>query len=175
MGLSSFGPEQAHDLTHYVGPVLYSYPRPGNLNTPFWCSLKNSLICGEMVWAWAYFEAKQNREARTMARRSATHVKRDASFLGIFKSSKVAFAFGLIIMDALLVALIITYVPCKISTSFLFTDTDGFLSKCFIVMALLYYFQIPRLTGTLTCHRFFFTSFLLLIIRILVKSINNTS
>lgn len=110
-----------------------------------------------------------------MARRSATHVKHDASFLGIFKSSKVAFAFGLIIMDALLVALIITYVPCKISTSFLFTDTDGFLSKCFIVMALLYYFQIPRLTGTLTCHRFFFTSFLLLIIRILVKSINNTS
>ncbi|GAY40919.1 hypothetical protein CUMW_055490 [Citrus unshiu] len=63
-----------------------------------------------------------------MARRSATHVKRDASFLGIFKSSKVAFAFGLIIMDALLVALIITYVPyTKIDWDAYMSQVSGFL------------------------------------------------
>ncbi|KAL9430749.1 hypothetical protein AB3S75_026028 [Citrus x aurantiifolia] len=63
-----------------------------------------------------------------MARRSATHVKHDASFLGIFKSSRVAFAFGLIIMDALLVALIITYVPyTKIDWDAYMSQVSGFL------------------------------------------------
>lgn len=43
-----------------------------------------------------------------------SRVKHDASTLKIFRNPKIAFAFGLIFADALLVALIIAYVPCKI-------------------------------------------------------------
>ncbi|KAJ4727653.1 Dol-P-Man:Man(5)GlcNAc(2)-PP-Dol alpha-1,3-mannosyltransferase [Melia azedarach] len=63
-----------------------------------------------------------------MARRSATHVENEASFLKIFKIPKVAFAFGLILADALLVALIINYVPyTKIDWDAYMSQVSGFL------------------------------------------------
>ncbi|KAJ0111847.1 hypothetical protein Patl1_01025 [Pistacia atlantica] len=63
-----------------------------------------------------------------MAGGSTTRVKHDASSLKIFRNPKIAFAFGLILADALLVALIIKYVPyTKIDWDAYMAQVSGFL------------------------------------------------
>ncbi|KAJ0054373.1 hypothetical protein Pint_00999 [Pistacia integerrima] len=63
-----------------------------------------------------------------MAGGSTTRVKHDASSLKIFRNPKIAFAFGLILADALLVALIIKYVPyTKIDWDAYMAQVNGFL------------------------------------------------
>ncbi|KAK2649433.1 hypothetical protein Ddye_016922 [Dipteronia dyeriana] len=63
-----------------------------------------------------------------MARRSATHTPTNASFFNFFKNPKLTFPCGLIFMDALLVALIIAYVPyTKIDWDAYMSQISGFL------------------------------------------------
>ncbi|KAK4847340.1 hypothetical protein QYF36_000889 [Acer negundo] len=63
-----------------------------------------------------------------MARRSATQTPNNASFFNFFKNPKLAFPCGLIFMDALLVALIIAYVPyTKIDWDAYMSQISGFL------------------------------------------------
>ncbi|KAL5795581.1 hypothetical protein ACOSQ2_000401 [Xanthoceras sorbifolium] len=63
-----------------------------------------------------------------MARLSAIQKRTKTSFLNFFKNPKVAFAFGLLVMDSLLVALIIAYVPyTKIDWDAYMSQVTGFL------------------------------------------------
>ena len=94
----------------------------------------------------------EKSNSRGMAASSAARGKpsqKSDSPLKIFRDPKVVFAFALIFIDALLVFLIITFVPCKINLSPL-----SVYVLCIVwLLFWLLHFQTQRSIGMLTCHR----------------------
>ena len=79
--------------------------------------------------------------------------KPGSTFQKLLKSPQVPFALALLFADAILVWLIIAYVPCKyqsISAIFTFILSSRFSNGGGFLFA---NFQIRRLIGTPTCHR----------------------
>lgn len=95
---------------------------------------------------------------------ASSRASRSRNVPDLFKNSKIPFALALIVADAILVALIIAYVPCQIYfPSFFYLFNFG---------SSVFFFQIRRSIGMLTCHRFVF---MMMIILLKVNSSSSSS
>ena len=124
-------------------------------------------------WVFDYNERTRltteigQRSTTTMALRSAPpraakpKPKTPGLTSELFRNPKVPFALALIFADAILVVLIIAYVPCKFHfflNKFVSVCCLGYVLKRrrFVYNVIVFGFQIRRLTGTLTCLRYVF-------------------
>lgn len=94
--------------------------------------------------------------ARSVAKAKSTGKLRRSWIQQLLKTPEVPFAFALLVADAILVGLIIAYVPCKDQTPVLSLPNSSTLVLTYSNFFLLDEFQIQRLIGTPICHRWDF-------------------
>lgn len=87
-GWLHLGLSELHCLTHYVGLLLYSNPWPDNLNSQFWCSLKNSFIAYERGFELLH-NSRQNEIEKPRPWRDDQRLMSDTMLLHFSKFLKI--------------------------------------------------------------------------------------